>query len=110
MDGLNLQTVLDEAQKRIADCEAAPDWASQDNLLAKVEAIRLRAYQEIIALGFEDPEIQVDVSVIPTEDTRIFSLAAELGWVTRHSWYEPACKTDGGEITIYYETETDNWV
>lgn len=37
---MDLQQVLADARQAIADCEAAPDWASQDNILAKVEAIR----------------------------------------------------------------------
>lgn len=99
--------IFDDAQKRIEDCKNAPDWVNQDNTLAKIEAIRLKAYQEIMALGFDFPEIQVDVSIMPVDDDSIYRLAASLGWITRHSWYEPICKTDGGEITIYYEAETD---
>lgn len=106
---MNLQQALADAQQAIADCEAAPDWANQDNLLAKVEAIRLKAYRDILALSFEEIEIQVDVSIIPDDDMSVFHLAKELGWKTRHSWYEPACKTDGGEITVYYEVETPEW-
>lgn len=94
-----------EAKRRLQECYDAPKWESQDNLLAKVEAIRLRAYQEILALGFEDEEITVDISLSPEEMT-IFQLAKELKWhVSKNGWYEPACETNGGSITIYFEPE-----
>lgn len=106
MSDFNLPKILAEVNKRLADCEAAPDWANQDNLLAKVEAIRLKALQDILALGFEFEEvISVDVS-FAVADSRLIHLANELEWHTdKHGWIEPACKTTGGEIMIYFEPE-----
>lgn len=102
---MDLQKVLADADKALADCEASPDWAGQDNPLAKVEAIRLRAWRDIVALGFEAEEIQVGVDIFPQE-MELFHLAGSLGWKAVHSWFEPPCKVDGGEITVYYEVET----
>lgn len=101
----DFQQIKQDAEKRLQDCYDAPDWANQDNTLAKVEAIRLQAYRALLALGFEDEEISVDVSIIP-EDMPLFRLAKELKWhCNKHGWYEPACETDGGSITIYFEPE-----
>lgn len=96
--------------KRIEDCKNAPDWANQDNILAKIEAIRLKAYREILALGFDFPEIGVDVSIMPVDSDSIYHLAASLGWIAKHSWYKPVCPSETGEITIYYEIDTDTWL
>jgi hypothetical protein len=84
-------------------------WASQDNLLAKVEAIRLKAHKDILALGFDENEAKVDVSLIGLDSMAIFHLAKELGWKATQSWYEPPAPTEGGEITIYYEPEEQVW-
>jgi hypothetical protein len=106
MSEFDLPELFAEVNKRLADCEAAPDWTNQDNLLAKVEAIRARAYADIMALGFEEFEISVDVGIVPEDDAgRLFHLAKECGFVAGHSWFEPACKTTGGDITIYFDVE-----
>lgn len=84
-------------------------WASQDNLLAKVEAIRLKARQEILALGFDADEVAMDVSLFSLDGMAIFHLAQELGWKGTQSWYEPPTKIEGGDITIYYEPEEQVW-
>lgn len=100
---------LAQVTQEIANRKNAPDWASQDNLLAKVEAIRLKAHREILALGFDVEEAAVDVSLFSLDGMAIFHLAKELGWKTRQSWYEPPAPTEGGDITIYYEPEEQVW-
>lgn len=97
------------ATQEIADAKNAPDWSSQDNLLAKVEAIRLKARQEILTLGFDADEVAMDVSLFSLDGMAIFHLAQELGWKATQSWYEPPTKTEGGDITIYYEPEEQVW-
>lgn len=79
----------------------APEWRDKDNILAKAEAIRLRTYRELLDLGFDHEEIHIDVSIIAKDNT-LLHLAKELGWKTRHHWYEPHI-SEGGDITIYYE-------
>lgn len=102
----DFEQIKQEAERRLQDCYDAPDWANQDNILAKVEAIRLQAYKALLALGFEDEEISVDVALVPQDTQPLFRLAQELKWhVSKHGWYEPACETDGGSITIYFEPE-----
>jgi len=86
-----------------------PNWASQDNLLAKVEAIRLKARQDILALGFDESETSVDVSLQSLDGMAIFHLAIELGWKAGLYWYEPPVPTEGGDITIYYEPAEQVW-
>ncbi len=100
-----MQHQLDRAIQEIAASRRAPDWASQDNLLAKVEAIRLQARASIWALGLDPDEFAVDVSIIPADSNELFHLAKELGWQSRQHWYEPPAPTEGGDITIYYEPE-----
>ncbi len=75
----------------------------EGNVLTKVEAIRLKARNDILALGFKDSQLSVDVGIFGAEEIGIFHLAQELGWTAAKSWYEPPVKTDGGEITIYLE-------
>ena len=100
-----MQARIAQATQEIANRQNAIDWASQDNLLAKVEAIRLRARAELWALGLDENEVSVDVSIIPNDSMTIFHLAKELGWKSRQHWYEPPVPTEGGDITIYYEPE-----
>lgn len=83
--------------------------SQEANILARVEAIRLRARKDILALGFAENEASVDVSLFGFDDMGIFHLAKELGWKATQSWYEPPVKTEGGEITIYYEPEEQVW-
>lgn len=105
------------ATQEIANRKNAIDWASQNNLLAKVEAIRLKARQDILALvpdvpggaGFDAEEVAVDVSLFSLDGMAIFHLAGELGWKATQSWYEPPAPTEGGDITIYYEPEEQVW-
>ena len=112
-----MQEKITQAIQEIAKRKNATDWASQDNLLAKIEAIRLKARQDILALGFDENEVSVDVSLfslalgVPegADGMAIFHLAKELGWKTRHSWYEPPVLTEGGDITIYYEPAEQAW-
>lgn len=100
---------LAQVTQEIANRKNAIDWASQNNLLAKVEAIRLKARQDILALGFDAEEAAVDVSLFSLDGMAIFHLAGELGWKSRQSWYEPPAPTEGGDITIYYEPEEQVW-
>lgn len=104
-----MQYQITQAIQEIASRKNAPDWANQDNLLAKVEAIRLKAYRELLALGFDDNEAHLDVSIIPHDSMELFHLAKGLGWKSRQSWYEPPAPTEGGDITIYYEPEEQVW-
>ena len=67
-----MQARIEQALTTIANRKDALDWASQDNLLAKVEVIRLRARQEILVLGFDENEISVDVSIIPADSMDLF--------------------------------------
>lgn len=104
-----MQDIVARTIQEIADRKNATPWASQENLLAKVEAIRLKAYRELLALGFDEDEVHSDVSIIPNDSMELFHLAKELGWRSRLSWYEPPAPTEGGDITIYYEPEEQVW-
>ena len=106
---LDMQARIAQAIQEIVNRKNAIDWASQDNLLAKVEAVRLKARQELLTLGFDENEISVDVSITPNDSMALFHLAKELEWKSLHHWYEPPAPTEGGDITIYYEPEEQAW-
>lgn len=72
----------------------------QDDSLAKIEAIRLQAYHDIKALGFNDDEVSVDVSLFSMS---ILHVARQSGWHDFSNWYESPIKAEGGEITVYCE-------
>lgn len=79
------------------------------NELAQIEAIRKRALAEILALGFTLEEVQVDIGLTPGDSNALYKLAEALGWKASYHWYESPEKTEGGEVTVYFEPPEQVW-
>lgn len=77
------------------------------DILDQIEAIRARALAEILALGLNAGEVQVDVSIQPVDPEALRKLAEAKGWPLEYNWYEPEGDKPSGCVTLYLDGEVE---
>lgn len=99
----SLDIVLDHLRRDL------PSYIVITDRMAQVEAIRQHALAQILALGFDKEEVQVDIGISPADSDSLYKLAQALGWQPTHNWYESPEATECGNVTLYFEPSEQVW-